>query len=68
MLIVTDPTTTMPPTSAPGQTTSVTLNPPGPIHGIPGDATDPADFYGILLALAGMALAIVLVRVIFRNR
>jgi hypothetical protein len=45
----------------------VTLQPASPSGGIPGDASDPADFWGIGAAIVGIVLAILLVRMIFRH-
>jgi hypothetical protein len=45
----------------------VTLQPASPSGGIPGDASDPADFWGIGVAIVGIVIAILLVRFIFRH-
>jgi len=46
----------------------VTLQPSGPRGQIPGDASDPADFYGIVAALLVIAVVVLAVRLLFRGR
>lgn len=46
----------------------VTLQPPSPSGGIPGDATDPMDFFGILIAIAVVLVVVFAVRLAFRGR
>jgi hypothetical protein len=45
----------------------VTLQPASPSGGIPGDANDPGDFYGFGAAIVGIALAILVTRLLFRR-
>lgn len=47
--------------------TAITLQPASPAGGIPGDANDPADFYGFGAALIGIALAVFVIRWFFRR-
>jgi hypothetical protein len=46
---------------------TVTLQPASPSGGIPGDANDPGDFYGFGAAIIAIALAIFVIRVLFRH-
>jgi hypothetical protein len=62
-----------PPTTAAGSSTPtsspfVTLQPTTGHGQIPGDASDPADFYGLAAAFVAIAVAIVVVRLAFRGR
>jgi hypothetical protein len=52
-------------TTVPGSL--VTLQPTGPTGRIPGDASDPSDFYGLGVAVIGIVLAIVLARWLLRG-
>ena len=40
---------------------------PNATANIPGDRTDPADFYGIILVVVGIGVVIILTRLIFRR-
>jgi hypothetical protein len=56
----------VPPTTA--SSPFVTLQPASPGGGIPGDASDGADFYGLGAALVGIVLVIVLARLVLRGQ
>jgi hypothetical protein len=65
---------TLPMSSSPGPTTTgpgsviTIVGGPSATANIPGPHNDGADFYGIILVLAGIAAAIVLTRVLFGHR
>jgi hypothetical protein len=56
------PTTTLPGTEI------TIVGGPNATAPIPGSQSDPADFYGIVLVVVAIALAIVVTRLIFRRR
>ena len=56
-----------PPTSTPGGIITIKGG-PGATANIPGPHNDPADFFGIVLALAAIVVVIGLTRLIFRTR
>jgi hypothetical protein len=58
--------TASPPTSSLGP--FVTLDPTGPGGRIPSDASDGADFFGIVAALVAIVVVVVVVRLVFRDR
>lgn len=62
MVYQTAPST--PPTTAPGSVVTIDGGPQATAN-IAGPANDPADFYGIILVLAGIALAIFATRKLF---
>ena len=70
-------TTLPPPTSSttavsgvevPGYGSVVTASPSPPGNPVPGAHNDPADLWGIAVAIAVMIVAIVIVRLVFRTR
>ena len=56
-----------PPTTSPGGVVTIKGG-PGATGNIPGPHSDPADFFGIVLALAAIVVAIGLTRLVFRTR
>jgi hypothetical protein len=67
-VVLSSPTTsTTLPSTARGGSPVVTLEPTGGHGEIPGDASDPGDFYGIVVALAVIVVVVVAVRLIFRS-
>ena len=58
---------TAPPTTTPGGIITIKGG-PGATANVPGPHNDPADFFGIVLALAALVVAIGLTRLIFRTR
>jgi hypothetical protein len=62
----TSPTPFSTTTTRPGQEITV-VGGPNATANIPGDKSDPADFYGIILVIVAIAVAIILTRLIFRR-
>ncbi|MGH9121755.1 MAG: hypothetical protein ACRDYC_07390 [Acidimicrobiales bacterium] len=77
--VTTSPTTTgtLPPTSTttavtgvevPGYGSVVTASPALPGNPVPGAHNDPADLWGLAVAVVAIIVAIVVVRMVFRTR
>ncbi|MGH9054285.1 MAG: hypothetical protein ACRDYY_00205 [Acidimicrobiales bacterium] len=59
--------TTGPTTTAPGSVITI-VGGPNATANIPGPRQDPADFYGIILVIVAVLVAVVLARLLFHRR